>query len=108
MAEANIVFFSMPIADLMAQIRVIVRDELKQQQVADLAEKLLTAKEAAALLRISTVTLWQWQKNGRIIKQKMGSRTYFKYSELMAGLENLKKAQVDQVLKQLYDSKTTI
>ena len=90
--EANILLSPIPIADLMAQMRVIVRDELKQQQVADLAEKLLTAKEAADLLRVSTVTLWQWQKDGRIIKHAMGGRTYFKYSEIMAGLEKLKRS----------------
>jgi excisionase family DNA binding protein len=90
--DTTIILSPIPIADLMAQMRVIVRDELKQQQVADLAEKLLTAKEAADLLRVSTVTLWQWYKDGRIIKHKMGSRTYFKYSELMAGLENLKRS----------------
>jgi len=80
-----------PIADLMEQMRVIVRDELKQQKVADLSEKLMTAKEAADLLRVSLVTLWQWEKDGRISKYTLGGRTYFKYSELMANLNNLKR-----------------
>lgn len=82
-----------PLADLMAQIRATVRDELKQQQVADLAEKLLTPKEAADLLRVSNVTIWSWEKAGRITKHSMGGRTYFKYSELMASLETLQRYQ---------------
>ena len=80
-----------PITDLMAQMRDIVRDELQQQQRANLAEKLLTPKEAAELLRISLVTLWSWEKQARIVKHSMGGRTYFKYSELMGNLETLQR-----------------
>ena len=80
-----------PLADLMAKMRDIVRDELQQQIRADLSEKLMTAKEAADLLRVSLVTLWQWEKQGRIAKYAMGGRTYFKYSELMANLETLQR-----------------
>jgi excisionase family DNA binding protein len=89
--DAQLILTPVPLADLMAQIRATVRDELKQQQVADLAEKLMTAKEAADLLRVSLVTLWQWEKQGRIIKHSMGGRTYFKYSELMASLKTLQR-----------------
>ncbi len=89
--EANILLSPVSIADLMANVRVIIRDELRQQQTSDLQEKLLTAKEAADLLRVSLVTLWQWEKQGRITKHSMGGRTYFKYSELMAGLDTLQR-----------------
>ena len=89
--EANILLSPVSIADLMANVRDIIRAELRQQNIADLSEKLLTAKEAADLLRVSLVTLWQWEKNGRIAKYSMGGRTYFKYSELMAGLDTLKR-----------------
>lgn len=80
-----------PIADLMAQMRDIVRDELQQQQRNDLAEKLLTAQETADLLRVSLVTIWQWEKQGRITKHTLGGRTYFKYSEIMAALQTLQR-----------------
>ncbi len=81
------------ISDLMAQMRVIIRDELRQKQTEALAEKLLRANEAADLLRVSLVTLWQWEKQGRISKYTMGGRTYFKYSELMANLQTLQRYQ---------------
>lgn len=76
--------------------REIVRDELQQQSRADLSEKLMTAKEAADLLRVSLVTLWQWEKDGRISKYTLGGRTYFKYSELMANLSTLQRYRKPQ------------
>ena len=79
------------ISSLMDGVREIVRAELQQQSRADLSEKLMTAKEAADLLRVSLVTLWQWEKQGRISKYTMGGRTYFKYSELLAGLDTLQR-----------------
>jgi excisionase family DNA binding protein len=89
--ESTMILTPVPIADLMARMRDIVRDELQQQSRADLSEKLMTAKEAADLLRVSLVTLWQWEKQGRIPKYAMGGRTYFKYSELMSSLETLQR-----------------
>ena len=89
--DASILLSPVSITSLMEGVRDIIRAELRQQQTTDLQEKLLTAKEAADLLRVSLVTLWQWEKNGRIAKYSMGGRTYFKYSELMAGLDTLKR-----------------
>jgi excisionase family DNA binding protein len=73
----------------MEAFRVIVRDELQHQHQTEKSDELLTAKEAAALLKISLVTLWQWEKAGRVKKHKIGSRVYFKHSEIMASIENL-------------------
>ena len=87
----NFILTPIPVADLMAQMRDIVRDELRQQQRADQSEKLLTPKETADLLRVSVVTIWQWEKQGRIVKHSMGGRTYFKYGELMASIETLNR-----------------
>lgn len=67
------------------------RAELQAQKQTELQERLLTPKETADLLRVSLVTLWQWQKQDRIIKHQIGGRTYFKYSELMNSLETLKR-----------------
>jgi hypothetical protein len=47
-------------------------------------------------LRVSLVTLWQWEKQGRISKYTMGGRTYFKYSELLAGLDTLQRYRKPQ------------
>ena len=89
----KVILSPIDLGDLIAEIRAVVKDELRQQQTADLSEKLMTAKEAADLLRVSNVTLWQWEKQGRIIKHSIGGRTLFKYSEIMASLETLQRYQ---------------
>jgi len=89
--DAQMILTPVSITSLMDGVREIVRAELQQQSRADLSEKLMTAKEAADLLRVSLVTLWQWEKQGRISKYSMGGRTYFKYSELLAGLDTLQR-----------------
>jgi excisionase family DNA binding protein len=89
--DAQMILTPVSITSLMEGVREIVRAELQQQGRADLSEKLMTAKEAADLLRVSLVTLWQWEKQGRISKYSMGGRTYFKYSELLAGLDTLQR-----------------
>ena len=75
----------------MEAFRAVVRDELQHQHQSEKSDELLTAKEAAALLKISGVTLWQWEKDGRVKKHKIGSRVYFKHSEIMAGMESLQR-----------------
>ena len=75
----------------MEAFRAIVRDELQHQHQSEKSDELLTAKEAAAMLKISLVTLWQWEKAGRVKKHKIGSRVYFKHSEIMAGMDCLQR-----------------
>jgi len=89
--DAQMILTTVPLAEIMEQMRVIVREELQNQNKSELAEKLLNSKEAAALLRITLVTLWQWEKDNRIVKYTLGGRAYFKYSELMASLKDLRK-----------------
>ncbi len=50
-------------------------------------DELLNRSEVCELLRISDVTLWQWQKEGRIKCHKIGSRNYYKRSDVMASLQ---------------------
>lgn len=75
----------------MEAFRVIVRDELQHQHQSEKSDELLTAKEAAAMLKISLVTLWQWVKDGRLKKHIMGGRAYYKHSEIMAGIDTLQR-----------------
>ena len=79
--------------DLIAQMRDIIRDELRQQKLAELSEKLLTPKETAELLKVSIVTVWQWERQGHILKHRIGGRTYYKHGELMASMGAIKRYQ---------------
>lgn len=62
-----------------------INDEKKLQ------EKLLTAKEAAQLFGVSTVTISNWVSKGLLTKYSIGGRTKFKYLEVMQSLKTIKK-----------------
>jgi|AntAceMinimDraft_9_1070365.scaffolds.fasta_scaffold00307_11 excisionase family DNA binding protein len=47
---------------------------------------LIKAKEACALLQVSKVTLYNWMNEGIITGYYLGSRLYFKKSELIESL----------------------
>ena len=47
---------------------------------------LIKAKEACEFLQVSKVTLYNWMNDGRIIGYYLGSRLYFKKSELVESL----------------------
>jgi excisionase family DNA binding protein len=51
-------------------------------------ERLLTAKEAAKLLRISIKTLRTCVRQGRIRSLNLGRQTYFSYEDLGAFMMN--------------------
>jgi hypothetical protein len=70
-------------------------EKFMQKQRADLSEKLLTPKQTAELLQVSRVTLWAWEKQGRVTKYTIGGRTYFKHGEIMQGLETLQRSRKD-------------
>lgn len=46
-------------------------------------DKLLTRKEAAQFLDVSLPTLGSWEKTKKIQALRIGSRVYFKQSELL-------------------------
>lgn len=50
----------------------------------------LTRKETAEFFGVSVVTIHSWINEGLITSYKMGNRTYFKRSELVAQLLNSK------------------
>jgi excisionase family DNA binding protein len=98
--DATMILTPVPIGDLMQQVRDIVRAELESHKRADLKEKLLTPQETAELLRVSLVTLWQWEKDGRISKHKIGGRVYFKYDQIISSLETLKRYRKPTMVKE--------
>jgi excisionase family DNA binding protein len=87
----KLIFSPIELDALLDAFRAVVRAELKHQHQEEQSDQLLTAKEAAALLKVSLVTLWQWEKAGRLQKHKMGSRVYFKHSEIMASIDSLQR-----------------
>ncbi|MFW9989733.1 MAG: helix-turn-helix domain-containing protein [Candidatus Odinarchaeota archaeon] len=66
-------------------IREVVRDEITRLNHTE-AEDLIKAKEACEYLKVSKVTLYKWLKQGKIIGYYLGTRLFFKKSELEMAL----------------------
>lgn len=74
---------------LLEAMRPVIRHELAQVQPATgpaqpLAEELLTVLQAAALLDVSVATIHEHKRLGRLGYSKIGGRTYFRRSDLLA------------------------
>jgi len=54
-------------------------------------EDLLTREEACKLLQINSSTLWHWQNKGKVKAYGIGNRRYYKRSELLQSLIELKR-----------------
>jgi excisionase family DNA binding protein len=72
---------------LREEIRQILHEELQADAKSKTDNKLLSAAEAAEMLKVSLVTLWAWAKQGKIIKHKLSGKIYFKYSDLMQAVD---------------------
>ena len=54
-------------------------------------ENLLTREQVLELLQINSSTLWHYQNKGKIQVYKFANKCYYKRSELMNSLTQLKK-----------------
>lgn len=61
-----------------------------QSATPDPGDDLITPKQASELLQCSLVTLWRWEKIGRVKPWGIGGKKFFKRSELLESL-TLKK-----------------
>lgn len=96
-------FFSpIKLEDLATTIETIVNKAIHQKQEIDLAERLLSPEETCKLFhpRISKVTLHNWEQQGRVTKYRLGGRVFYKYSEILAGMDTLKRYKKPQVKTQ--------
>ena len=58
----------------------------RQTTAPDPANDLITPKEACELLQCTPVTLWRWEKKGRIQPFGIGGKKFFKKSELLQSI----------------------
>lgn len=61
-------------------------EEQKQQQPEE-EEQYLTAKETADRLHVDVTTLWRWDKTGYLKKVKLGSKPYYRVSDIKKLME---------------------
>jgi excisionase family DNA binding protein len=64
------------------------KKELLDEKAKD---ELLTRKQACELLQIEQTTLYHWTNAGKIICYGIGNRRYYKRSEIILSLKQLKK-----------------
>lgn len=88
------ILYSVPLAELLAHVRTIVREEINAVNASRPdGEKLLSVKEVSQLFspQVTPQTIHNWARDGKITKHRIGGRVVFKQSEVMASLATLKK-----------------
>ncbi len=73
---------------LISQAADIARLQLER---ADLSKELLTIDEVSAMLKVSKMTLYRWDKAGLLTKIEVGGKRRYRRSEVEALTENRKK-----------------
>ena len=76
------IFINLEIADLEDVIRNCIREELSDIASNNVKEDLLKANEVCEYLRISKVTLYKWLKQGKITGYHLGTRLFFKKTDV--------------------------
>ena len=76
------IFISLEIEDLENLIRNCIREELKDMTKDNENANLLKANEVCEYLRISKVTLYKWLKQGKISGYHLGTRLFFKKTDV--------------------------
>ena len=67
-----------------------ITDLKKQLQSNEANDELLTREETCTLLQINSSTLWAWTKKGKVTCYGISNRRYYKRSELLQSLIQLK------------------
>jgi excisionase family DNA binding protein len=89
---------NLSVQELEELIRATVSEQLKPiyeailqrgTSVTELSEN-MTPKEVASYLKISTVTVWQWTKEGKLTAYRLSNRKYYKRNEVEKVLLNAK------------------
>jgi excisionase family DNA binding protein len=93
---------NLSVGELQEMVQALLKESLKpvfnlietQQSTRDatLSEN-MTPKEVAELLRVSTVTVWQWTKDGKLTAYRLSNRKYYKRKEVEKVLLNAKIKQ---------------
>ena len=65
-------------------------EELKTSFQPKEPVELLTRAETSSLLKITLTTLWNWSKQGKVVSYSIGNRIYYKRSEVLQSLIELK------------------
>ena len=89
----NMTLWPFPLQDLIYQIRLAVKEEMRATGNGQDSEKLISPAEACKLFEpaISKVTLAKWTNEGLIPMQKIGGRVFYKQSDIIEAGTKLKR-----------------
>jgi hypothetical protein len=93
MEDKNLFLSSLSPDQLTDLVRNVLREELNRKYDVEQANKMLSPEEASHLFipRVSIQTLRNYEEKGMVIKYRMGRRTYYKYGEIMAAVQRVKR-----------------
>lgn len=84
--------FIKQLAQLVAEnVRNQIQDLKPEAPINISPEELLTRQETCEFLKINSSTLWEWTNKGKVKAYGISNRRYYKRSELLNSLEELKK-----------------
>lgn len=84
MLKNHIALLPIPLEELKQELMNGIREELtKLEETTTLNEEFIKSDEACKMLKISNVTLTDWRRRGIIKYYKLGSRVFFKRSEIL-------------------------
>ncbi len=77
-------FFNVNPEQFLAEIKKAVIECLVQQENNKKEDKkeFLTSKEVQQLLSISATTLYNWEKKGKLLRNRIGHRVYYSKNEI--------------------------
>ena len=87
--NSPIAFFN--IEDLRNVIKELLNDITPPPPPPVPNEVFINTKEVAEMLQISTVTVWDWKRNGKLPFYRIGSKVLFKKNEILATMNKIEK-----------------
>lgn len=86
MSTKSIILESVGVTDLQQIIFDALKNQIEALKLNSQENDLLTRGEAAKFLSINSSTLWSYTNQGRLTAHAIGSRRYYKKSELLQAL----------------------
>lgn len=93
-ANVSITITANDLRDIISETVRKTREDIEAAVLAEKeakAEVYLTRFEACKLLGVDLSTLWKWNKTGYLVNYKVGSKVWYKKSEINALIEGAKK-----------------
>jgi len=89
----KIILSPIELSELLSGLRAVVKEELQSQQKDQQLEKMLSPAETCNLFqpKITKPTLTAWTREGRLTEHRIGSRIFYRYSEVMEAVGKIKR-----------------